>query len=240
MSESGRFIVQQDAFTGTLTELAVALRSGAVAPQQLDVLRLVTDYLVSYRELAAADLTLASETLPQVAHVIELKVRLLLPRPPRSDDDEDLVDEVLEAVHLLEELEEAIGFLRERRSQRRLMLAAHTPKPAFARPERPLRVPLVKLAELAARRRLPGYFEVAVERFTLAQAMSRLAARLRRLKRGRLSELIEASDWPTRTVVFAGMLELIRAGEVRASQERPYGDIDLELAAAAPPVEDAA
>lgn len=240
MSEPNGFVVRQDAFSGTLTELAHALRSGLVHPRRLDLLRLVSDYLAYFHELAAGDLGRASEALPQVAHVIELKLRLLLPRPPRDDDDDEAVEEVLEAVHLLEELEEAILFLRERRSERRLMLPARTPRPEFPRPERPLRVPVDRLTELAARRRALGYFEVVAERFTLAQAMSRLLAGLKRLRRGRLFELFEAEDWATRTVVFAGMLELVKGGEVLARQERPYGEIELELAAASSDVKDVA
>ena len=232
--------MRQEAFGGTLTELAYALRNGAVAPRRVDVHRLVTEYLVYFHELAAGDLTLASEALPQVAHVIELKLRLLLPRPPRGEDDDEAVEAVLEAVHLLEELEEAILFLRVRRSERRFVLPARTPRPDFARPERPLRIPVHKLAEMAARRRMLGYFELAVDRFTLVQVVARLRSGLRRLKRGRLFDLFEAYDWATRSVVFAGMLELVKEGEVRASQERPFGDIDLELASTPSRVEDAA
>jgi segregation and condensation protein A len=234
------FSVQQDAFSGTLGELAYALREGQLSPRHLDLRALVGDYLTYFREVAGGDLTLASEALPQVAQVIELKLRLLLPRPPRDEGDDDLLEEVLEAVYLLEQLEDAIGFLRRRRSERRVVLSASTPRPDYPRPERPLDIGVERLAELAARRRILGYFEVAVERFTLAQAMARLWKGLRRRRRGMLFELFEARDWPTRTVVFAAMLELVRGGEVRAEQADPYGAIELEMAASRDRVEDAA
>lgn len=240
MPEQSGFSVQQDAFHGSLGELAHALRAGDLSPTQLDLRALVTDYLEHFHALAEGDLTLASEALPQVAQVIELKVRLLLPRPPRGDDEEELLEEVLEAVYLLERLEEAIGFLRRRRSERRVVLAASTPRPDYPRPERPIEVGVERLTELAARRRILGYFEVAVERFTLSQALDRLRAALRRRKRGRLFSLLDARDWPTRTVVFAAMLELVRGGEVRARQKDPYAPIDLERAAVRDAVEDAA
>ncbi|MEJ2483405.1 MAG: segregation/condensation protein A, partial [Gemmatimonadota bacterium] len=111
------FTVEQEHFQGTLGELAHALRSGALAPRRLDLYRLVRDYLTYFDAVAESDLELASEALPRVAQVIELKVRLLLPRPPREegDDEAETLEEALSAVALLEELEEAVQFLRLRR-----------------------------------------------------------------------------------------------------------------------------
>ena len=230
MSEALGFAVRQDVFEGTLTELAYALRTGAVSPSQLDLAPLVADYLYYFEALAKQDLDLATEVLPQVAHIVELKVRLLLPRPPSMEDDAEAVPEeqVLEAIFLLEELEEAISFLRVRRSERRGVLAAKAPKPNLPRPERPVRVPIGTLANLAARYRIASYFEFVVERFTLAQAIGRLVERLRRLGKGSLFEVVDVHDWAGRSVVFAGLLELVKTGRVRARQSESYGTIDVE------------
>ena len=76
------FVVNTPTFTGTLGELAYALRNDTVKPQQFDVFQLVKTYLCYFEEVSQNDLDLASEALPMVARVVELKVRLLLPRPP--------------------------------------------------------------------------------------------------------------------------------------------------------------
>lgn len=226
------FLVAQPLFQGTLGELAYALRSGGIRPRDIDLYRLVRDYLAHFERHAERDLSLASEALPRVAQVIELKTRLLLPRPPsvEEEDAEELeLDEALEAVALLEELEEAIDFLRLRREQRSIVLPARAPRPSYPRPERPLRIGVQRLAEMASRYRASTYFELAVDRLTMAGAMDRLLRTLRRFRRGLLGELTDGDDWPTRAVTFAGMLELVKEGRVRARQEAPYAPIELEL-----------
>ena len=231
MDSAEGFVVAQPAFTGTLGELAHALRSGTLTPAELDLYRLVKCYLSYFEPLAERNLDLATEALPKVAQVIELKVRLLLPRPPRTDqeDEEELLEETLEAVALLDELEDAIRYLRHRREERRVVMPAHAPRPEFPRPERPITATAGQLATLAARMRPSSYFELAVDRLTLASAMKGLMDRLERVGRGILFELFGARDWATRTVVFTGMLELVKQGDVRATQEEPYGPIGLEL-----------
>lgn len=230
MADATTFTVEQEHFHGSLGELAQALRSGALAPARLDLYRLVRDYLGFFEALAEVDLELASEALPRVAQVVELKVRLLLPRPPRdpAGDEEAALEEALSAVALLDELEEAVRFLRLRRDARRLVLPARAPRPEYPRPERPLRASLGDLARLAARYRVGSYFELALERLTLAAAMRRVMAALKRVRRGTLFELADARDWASRTVSFAALMELVRQGRVRARQSEPFGVLTVE------------
>ncbi len=234
MTDAATFTVEQEHFQGTLGELAHALRNGDLAPRRLDLYRLVRDYLGFFDVVADRDLELASEALPQVAQVIELKVRLLLPRPPREEtDDGEALEEVLSAVALLEELEEAVQFLRSRREERRLVLPARAPRPDYPRPERPLRARPADLARLAGRYRVGNYFELALERLTLAGAMRRVMTALRDLGRGWLYDLADASDWSSRTVSFAALMELVRQGRARADQDAPYAPIMVERGARA-------
>ena len=230
-SNDTSFKVQQAAFSGTLGELAHALRTGAVLPQALDVLDLVQSYLTYFEVISADDINLASEALPMVARIIELKVRFLLPRPPKDEDDaeEEYLEHTLEAVTLLEELESAISFLRGRRLERRIMMPAKTPRPSYPRAERPIKISLGGLAELASRYSISNYFEMSIERLTMAGAMKNLLKRLKRLRHGRLSDLLEHQTWQVATVTFTGMLELFKENKLRAEQAESYGPIELKL-----------
>lgn len=222
------FRVDLPAFSGSLTELAQALRSGALAPDTLNVLALVRSYLEYFARISRDDLDLASEALPLVARIVELKVRCLLPGAQEEDTEEAQLEEALEAITLLAELEEAIAFLRARREARRIVLPARAPRPSYPRPERPLRVGVERLRQLAERYRTSAYFELALERFTMASAMAALLARLAERGRGTLLELAPQRTWGTLTVTFAGMLELYKEGKLRAHQEEPFGPIALE------------
>lgn len=231
MDEQAQFLVEQESFSGTLGELAHALRSQALDPSQIDLYQLVRAYLVYFEEYAATDLDIATEALPRLAQVIELKVRLLLPRPPREaeEDEEELVEETLAAVALLEELEEAIFFLKRRREERRLILPARTPRPTYPRAARPVNSTPNDLARLAGRYRIGGYFELAIERLSLASVSRALLGALRRLKRGTLGLLLGSREWPVRTVGLAALMELMREGRVTASQDEPFGEIEVRL-----------
>ena len=225
------FRVDQDGFEGTLTELASALRRGRLAPTALDLRRLVNDFLRYFERHAERDLDLASEALPAVAQVIELKLRLLLPRPPRVDDDETMEEareEAVEAVETLARLEHAIAFLRERRERRRHLVAARPPDVRFPRRTRPIQVALGRLAALAARYRENAYFEIARDRLSVPEAMRRILERLRTVRRADLASLTAPADWSTRTVFFAGLLELVRERRVVAHQDRPFEPIEVE------------
>jgi segregation and condensation protein A len=224
------FFVQQEAFTGTLTELAHALHTRVITPQQINVLQLVQEYLV-YFEQYSNNMDMASEALPMVARIVELKVRFLLPRPPKADEDieEEILKETLEAIVLLEELEEAISFLKQRRAERRIVLPATAPRPSYPRAERPIKIGLERLAQMASRYNISNYFELAIERLTMAGAMKLLMNAVRRVKRGLFAELLESKEWALAAISFAGMLELYKEGKIRATQDVPYGPIQIEL-----------
>ena len=225
------FLVDQAAYQGDLAGLARALRNGSLAPRELDLVALVEDALRWFEAEADRDLDLASAALPQLAQVVELKLRLLLPRPPRQDelfdDEEDDARQALEAVALLEELTSAIDFLRTRRFERAVIVPARTERPELPRARRPLAATVDRLAALAAAVRPGTYFELAFERLTLEDATRTLRAALGRVTRGGLRSLVPTRSWAERTVVFAALLELVREGRVRAAQAAPYEEIEV-------------
>ena len=215
-------------FQGSLGELAHALRTDKLKPQDVDVLELVKHYLSYFNQWVDADLNLASEALPLLARVIELKTRFLLPRPPKDDEEEAVLEETLEAVTLLEELEDAIHFLKHKREERRLILTAKTPRPDYPRPERALKVGLGRLAELASKYRVSSYFEMAIERLTMAGAMKQLLSTLKQWRKGWFKDLIAHQTWEVASISFAGLMELYKERRVHAEQAEVYGPIELE------------
>ncbi|MEX2503088.1 MAG: hypothetical protein WD336_11990, partial [Trueperaceae bacterium] len=223
------FVVDQPGYQGDLAGLAHALRRGSLAPRDLDLPALVDAALIWFERRAATDLDGASVALPQVAQAIELKLRLLLPRPPTSDEDEDDEDpaatDALQAVAVLEELEQAIDFLRRRRQERATVVPARTQPPDLPRPRRPLRADVGTLAKMASHLAGSGYFEMHRERLSLDDALRRLRGALTRVARGTLRALTPTRSWAERTVVFAAFLELVREGRASARQEGPYGEI---------------
>jgi segregation and condensation protein A len=230
VDDDAPFRVHLSAFEGTLAELAQALRSRRLTPGQVDLLLVVREVLARFQAFAARDLDRATEALPPAATVVELKARLLLPRPPRPAEEEDEAAraDALAAVAALEALEDAIAELRARRERRRHLLPARAPAPPYARSVRPLGIALDRLTELAARLRPGPYFELVRERLTVSAAIGRILDRLRPGQRSRFDELVEDATWATRTVYFAGALELVREGRCRLHQPEAFGPIEVE------------
>ena len=228
MGESESFNVNLATFQGSLSDLAHALRTSKLSPQEVNVFELVKHYLVYFNKWVDSDLNLASEALPLLARVIELKTRFLLPRPPK-DEEEVVLEEMLEAVTLLEELEEAIHFLKQKREERRLILPAKTPRPDYPRPDRALKIKLGTLKELASRYNFSSYFEMAIERLTMAAAMKHLVSMLRRLRKGLFKDMIAHQTWEVAAISFAGLMELFKERKIQIVQEAPYGPMELEL-----------
>jgi len=222
------FSVKLDGFEGSLNELAHALRSAKLSPQEVNVLELVKHYLSYFYSFVDSDLNLASEALPLIARVIELKTRFLLPRPPKDDEDEEaMLEETLEAVTLLEELEDAILFLKNKREERRVVLPAKTPRPSYPRPDRPIKIGLGRLAELASKYNSSNYFELAIERLSMAGAMKQLMNNLKRFRRAFFIDLIEHKTWTVAAISFAGMLELYKEKKLHAVQDEAYVPIEV-------------
>jgi segregation and condensation protein A len=242
-----RFPVGDELFEGTLLELAAQLRAGKLRPIQVPLLKLTRDVLERFHalrgelELSQGDLDatfrtssldLASEALPHLAGVIELKTRLLLPRQPNVSEegeaniDADLED-VLEGVEALAKLEGAIQFLRDRRRERSLLLVAQVPPIKLPRKFKPLSRSLGDLVKAAQRHvREVNIFDLTLDRMTMPMALERLRDFGKRLKKFFFHD-VPTQSWGERTILFGAMLEAMRAGDLEASQPEQYGAIEI-------------
>jgi segregation and condensation protein A len=234
------FIARFEGFEGTLLELAAALRAGKLEPAFVPLLELTRSVLLRFETLrteleivSIGSLDLASEALPHLAGVIELKARLLLPRPIKihyedANDIDASLEDVLSGVEALAQLEGAIAFLRDRRKERSKLLVASPVPVNLPRKMRPLTQGLGDLVEAAKRRvREVNLFDLSHDRLTLPQALERLNEFGRKLKRFFFAD-IPAEDWGERTVLFSAMLEGVRAGELEVEQPEIYGAIEIK------------
>lgn len=227
------FTVRLPDFTGTLSDLASALRAGRVLPQEVPLLALTREVLAWAGTLGGGS-EVSPEALPALANVIALKARLLLPQPGADDPDpgdfaDELFGEVLEGVEALAELDALVGFLAARRREREGLIPARAFPVDLPRRERRSNpqgslAKLVRAAQNAVRQvEVPL---LARDRLTLADALSALRAFGSRLRtftfRG-----IPAADWGERTTYFAALLEGVKEGSFSAEQGGVYGEIQV-------------
>jgi segregation and condensation protein A len=232
------FVARFEGFEGSLLDLAAQLRSGGILPVAVPLLQLTREVLERYarlkKELPPGDaIELSSEALPHLSSVIELKARLLLPKPPRAKIEEDsesidaTLEEVLSGVQALAQLEGAIGFLKEKRLSRTLLLLPAVPEIKLPRKHKPLSSSLGALVQAAHRRvREVNLFDLSFDRLTMPQALERLKQFAKNLRRFFFKD-VPARDWGERTVLFSTLLETVREGQFEAQQLEPYGDIEI-------------
>lgn len=232
MLELPPFTLDNAHFQGTLPEALSALRRQTLPPQHVDVLALVRDYLEYYQRYAAENLESASQILPQLAAVIELKTRLLLPQPAKTQEEKE--EEVIEILENLEALESAISFLRQRREERSYLLPARVPfsPPKSKKISKSTRSPqkrLQRLLELASRYQSLDFFELTRERITMPMALKVLQEKLQALGRFIFAQ-VSPQTWADKVVYFSALLEMVKTGQVQARQIEPFCAIEVARA----------
>ena len=229
-------------FSGNLLEVAQALRSKVLLPQDVPLRELVEKSLERFHALRAQDSQVASEALPLMASVVAWKVKMLLPPTvppnrepiqefPLEDGPEELWDELAGGIEQMADLERLVAFLSEKRRGRAWIMASKPLELNLPRREQSEKVRrkglgrLLNAAKNAVRDvRLEG---LTIERLTLEGAYKALKAFSSRLGRFFFSA-VTVSSWSERTVYFTALLEGVREGKWTAHQGEVYGEIELE------------
>jgi segregation and condensation protein A len=232
--------VMLEAFQGPLDLLLYLIRR-----QNLDVLDiamapLTRQYLEYVELMRSKNLDLAAEYLVMAAMLMEIKSRMLLPRPaPASEEEEQ--DPRAELVRRLLEYE------RMKQAARKLDALPRAGRDVIAISvwiERAAaeRLPEVRAQDLAEawrrllhRARLAAHHRVTREELSVREHMSRI---LRRLQEHRVLEFAELFD-PARgvavlVVTFLALLELARESLLDITQSECYAPIYVRIAHAQP------
>jgi segregation and condensation protein A len=224
-----------DAFEGPLDLLLYLIRK-----QNLDVLDIamapLTRQYLEYVEAARAkNLELAADYLVMAAMLIEIKSRMLLPRPPSaSGEEEDPRAELVRRLLEYEQMKKAARKLDELPQVGRDVVAVSVWI------ERTVieRLPDVNAQDLAEawrsllhRARLSAHHHVTKEQLSVREYMTMI---LRRLNEAGLREFTELFDTaqgaPILVVTFIALLELVRESLVEITQSECFAPIYVKLA----------
>lgn len=88
-NSSGLPPVSLDHFEGPLDLLLHLIREHKVDIADIPILQITDQYLAFLRDMEAMNLTFAGEFLVMAATLLEIKSRMLLPKPPREGDGEE-------------------------------------------------------------------------------------------------------------------------------------------------------
>jgi len=227
-----------DAFQGPLDLLLYLIRNQNLDVLDIPMAPLTRQYLDYVEMMRAKNLELAAEYLVMAAILIEIKSRMLLPRPAPAEVEEDPRAELVRRLLEYEQMKKAAQKLDALPQVGRDVLAISVLIERTAL-ERLPEVHPRDLAEawrtLLFRARMSKHHRVSREELSVREHMSRI---LRQLKDSRLLEFTELFD-PSRgvevlVVTFLALLELARETLIEVTQSEGFAPIYLRIAHAEP------
>lgn len=226
-----------EAFEGPLDMLLYLIRR-----QNLDILDIpiaeITRQYMRYIELMhVLQLELAGEYLLMAATLAEVKSRMLLPRPPHSEDATGEADPRAELVRRLQEYERfkraAEGIDQMHRLERDTWVASAElvdRKVVRIAPQVTLQEMLLAFQEVLSRNDMFAHHHVQREPLSVRQRMTDILAALTATAFVDFVRLFRADEGRRGvTVTFVAILELLREGLIEMVQAEPYGPLHVRL-----------
>jgi segregation and condensation protein A len=224
-----------DTFEGPLDLLLYLIRKANVDVLDIPMARLTEQYLVYVEAMRRKNLELAAEYLVMAAMLMEIKSRMLLPRPKHVSDDE--LDPRAELVRRLLEYEQM------KVAAQRIDDLPHRGRDFFTVEvwmEKTLaaRLPQVSAADLEdawrhllSQARVRQHHKVTRDELSVREHMTLILRRLSGAGFVEFTELFE--PWrgvPVLVVHFLALLELARENLIEVTQSEPYAPIYVKMA----------
>ncbi len=243
MEEAVDYKVRLENFYGPLDLLLHLVKENEVEIQDIPIAVVAHQYIQYIELMQKLDINLAADFLLMASSLMEIKARLILPRPEEGEEEEldprmDLVRKLLEYKRF-KELAQRLVPLAERQGLR--WGRPPLPPPPPENPEEvEVELALYDLAATFGRISQQTLLDVPASIFfddiPIEQVMAGLVERLRATGSGRFTELI--GDRTNRMRVVAGflaVLELARQKRVKVEQDSEFGEIRLTISE--PPAE---
>jgi segregation and condensation protein A len=224
-----------DTFEGPLDLLLYLIRKANIDILDIPMARLTEQYLEYVELMRRRNLELAAEYLLMAALLMEIKSRMLLPRPRALRDEEE--DPRAELVRRLMEYE-AMKLAAHKLDALPVLGRDFLTVEVWIEQAAVQRLPQVRTEDLIAawqtllmHARMIQHHKVTREELSVREFMSAI---LRRLQSGQFADfttLFEVSKGVAVVVVsFLAVLELVRESLIEVTQSEPYAPIYVKLA----------
>lgn len=229
--------VKLEVFEGPMALLMHLIEKHELDIYDIPIAQITEQYLDYLKALEEFNIDIASEFLVMAATLLQIKSRVLLPKPPQSqecpEDEQDLRQELIERLLEYRKFKQ-LAILLENKALTRQRYFFRQPQPIPARPIIPSQLALEDLIAALVyifERDSLGYTLVEHEEFSIQEKMDDILTLLRHyngkmefkraiIRSGTRSEIIAA---------FLALLELIRIKEVAIQQEAMFGPIYLTI-----------
>jgi segregation and condensation protein A len=221
-----------DAFEGPLDLLLYLIRR-----QNLDILHIpiaeITQQYISYIEIMDyLRLELAAEYLVMAALLAEIKSRMLLPRPPLSEEQEEADPRAylirkLQEYEAIKKVAEEIDLLpRYDRDIFDIHIDVSSIKVDQPMPELELKELLLAFQNVLKRTEQLSHHQITKEPLSVRERMATILEKLNRTDKLPFPALFTRSEGKNGVVVaFLAILELSKEGSINLYQSEPYTEI---------------
>jgi segregation and condensation protein A len=223
-----------DTFEGPLDLLLYLIRKDNLNVLDIPMAELTRQYMAYIEMMRAHQLELAAEYLLMAALLIEIKSRMLLPRPPETEEEQ--ADPRAELVRRLLEYEQ-IKLAAQRLDAAPQALRDFALVEVWIEQAAVKRLPQVNAhdlrntwLELLARVRMNRHHRVTREQLSVREHMTRILRRLQDQKYVEFLDLFDSNGGiPELLVTFLALLELARENLVNVTQQEAYAPIYVKL-----------
>jgi len=224
-----------DTFQGPLDLLLYLIRKANIDILDIPMARLTLQYLEYVELMRRRNLELAAEYLLMAALLMEIKSRMLLPRPRVVAEDEE--DPRAELVRRLMEYE-TIKLAAHKLDSLPVVGRDFLTVQVWIEHAAAQRLPHVRTRDLIAawqsllmRAKVSQHHRVTREELSVREFMSSILRRLHDAKFAEFTSLFDVSKGVAVVVVsFLAVLELVRESLIEVTQSEPYAPIYVKLA----------
>ncbi len=223
-------------FAGPLDLLLFLIKQEQANIFDIPIARITEKYLEYIRLMKRLDIAVAADFLVMAATLIEIKSKMLLPRDPKAEGEDDefedprkeLVDRLLE----YEKFKSAAGMLYERSTIEQAIFTRGPIDSDDNNAEINATVfdILTVFQKVVARHKEDIKMEIEREEISLADMIKNLTRRLHEQKELSLLTVFEEMRSKRELVTaFIAVLEIVRTEGVKLMQRKTFGDIVLKV-----------
>lgn len=219
-------------FEGPLDLLLYLIRKENISVLDIPMARLTVQYLEYVELMRTKQLDLAAEYLLMAAMMIEIKSRMLLPRPSGITLEEDPRAELVRRLLDYEQMKKAalkLGEIPVAGRDYSLLHVLYEPDAAIPPDVNAMDLRLAWMAILG-RASMHKHHKITRDQLSVRAHMTRVLRRLQDAEFVEFTHLFTADEGkPVLVVTFIAILELSRESLVQITQEQPYAPIYVKL-----------
>lgn len=228
-----------EAFEGPLDLLLYLIRRQNVDILNIPIAEITHQYIGYIEMMDTLRLELAAEYLVMAALLAEIKSRMLLPRPPESEEDEEdprafLIRKLQEYEAIKRVAEEIEEMPRYERDIFELSVDTSTVSVQHALPEVQLNEILLAFQQVLKRVEQLSHHQITKEPLSVRERMATILEKLNRADRLPFAALFSRHEGKTGVVVaFLAVLELSKEGIIDILQPEPFAELFVRARIAA-------